>query len=697
MTPTPDTATVRSTLKTWLLLGLILLSGLGLRLAYLAESRHSPLLTQPELDELYHDYWAKTLAFGKADLPANVHPPELDKHPYFRPPGYPFFLAAVYQCLGSSPITIRLVQHLIGICCGFLVFLLVRRWFGDAMALLSAALAVGTWFMVYYEGILNAPVLLAPLIVLILGSLARQIEGPSLKHGFIAGLFLGLYAVIRPEILTFFPLAALWLLSLAPRGFRMKTYGVPIVAMGLGAGLIIAPVTIRNLAVSGEPVLISANGGINFFFGNNDETGGMEASHSSIGAWNCFDYPRLVRDLSATEGREFSYGEASSYFFRQGLTFLGEQPLDGAKLLFRKFLLFWGPREVAAENDIETQRRSSAVLRSMPTQFSFLLGIGLTGWLMLLRRKPVVATLPLPDRRLLNLILLWVFSYTSTVILFFVSSRYRTPVLPFLYIGAAYALLNFWLLLTREAAKAWVPWLAIGLAITGLVSLNPTGARPHPEAWHLSMATSCVKAGQLDAARQHLETALRLAPTHSDLHYRLGSLARIQRQTDEAKRLLYRAIELDARHLQALIELGSIHAVEKDFKKAEGHFRNAVAISPGSGLAKLCLGETLLAQGRADEAAPYLEQGAALDTRLHTADHFLGTRAMQAGDWSKAASYFKHWTETTPSNALAHAMLARTLAPLGRKDEAKAALDKAFALDPALEAKLLEGATSQAP
>ena len=45
-------------------------------------------------------------------------------------------------------------------------------------------------------------------------------------------------------------------------------------ALVLGLALAVAPATLRNLAVSGEPVLVSSHGGLNLYIGNRAEADG---------------------------------------------------------------------------------------------------------------------------------------------------------------------------------------------------------------------------------------------------------------------------------------------------------------------------------------------------------------------------------------------------------------------------------------
>ena len=77
------------------LLGLILAVGALLRLTYLLEVTRAPDFDTPQFESQYHDYWARALVTGDWTVPEGVTDPEIRQRPYFRPPGYPWFLATV--------------------------------------------------------------------------------------------------------------------------------------------------------------------------------------------------------------------------------------------------------------------------------------------------------------------------------------------------------------------------------------------------------------------------------------------------------------------------------------------------------------------------------------------------------------------------------------------------------------------------
>ncbi len=101
--------------KEFLFLCGILFVGLVLRAAYLSEIVKDPDFTTPTTDAAYHDYWARALVSGDWTQLGKMNDPQIQSTPYFRPPGYPYFLAFVYWLTGSSFLAARIVQMGIGL------------------------------------------------------------------------------------------------------------------------------------------------------------------------------------------------------------------------------------------------------------------------------------------------------------------------------------------------------------------------------------------------------------------------------------------------------------------------------------------------------------------------------------------------------------------------------------------------------
>ncbi len=143
-----------------ILIGIVVL-GSVLRVLYLSEIAGDLGFSNPGVDASYHDYWARGLATGNWSATAPLDDPLIRSTPYFRPPGYPYFLALIYLLTGSSYLAARIIQMVIGIISCLLAFHLGRKWSGSRIGLIFAGFMSVYWIFIYFEGELLEPVLLA--------------------------------------------------------------------------------------------------------------------------------------------------------------------------------------------------------------------------------------------------------------------------------------------------------------------------------------------------------------------------------------------------------------------------------------------------------------------------------------------------------------------------------------------------------
>lgn len=198
----------------------------------------------------------------------------------FRPPAYPLFLALIYRlCADPGPFIpaqtwrivwdrVRLIQALLDATVCLLVFGLARAIIPSSPwpALIAAALYAVCPYPIYYTRALLSESLTTWCVAAFLWCAARAIRRARPQDFLLTGIALGLAALSRPEYALFgglFGLALVW------RGRRALGRALrQLVPFVCGAGLVIAPWTIRNLLVFRRPILISSGGwGGNLYFG----------------------------------------------------------------------------------------------------------------------------------------------------------------------------------------------------------------------------------------------------------------------------------------------------------------------------------------------------------------------------------------------------------------------------------------------
>jgi 4-amino-4-deoxy-L-arabinose transferase-like glycosyltransferase len=156
-----------------------------------------------------------------------------------------------------------------------LIYFLAKKLFDFKVAILSAVFASIYWIFIYFEGELLLDSLLVLFGVLLVLLLLRAGENPRKSRFFLAGLVSSLFAITRPNILIFIPFVLLWIFLLLKLDLKKKS--IYSLFFLLGLFIFIFPVTLRNYLVGKDFVLISSQGGINFYIGNNPETNGLSA------------------------------------------------------------------------------------------------------------------------------------------------------------------------------------------------------------------------------------------------------------------------------------------------------------------------------------------------------------------------------------------------------------------------------------
>lgn len=158
-----------------------------------------------------------------------------------------------------------------------------------------------------------------------------------------------------------------------------------------------------------------------------------------------------------------------------------------------------------------------------------------------------------------------------------------------------------------------------------------------------------MSAKSFDKAKPHLEKALQLAPTSSEVNYLYGLLQYYQGNRQSASEYLEKAVSLDRRNGPALLALGNLYYQEKNYKHAGEVIEQGLALEPLSWRSEAVL------------ASSYYQQAAYEKGREHA------QKAMDIGKEEASSTGF---------------LLAKCLAALGRKEEAIEALRVFFKTQP---------------
>ena len=651
------------------------------RAAYLYAQADAPSFSHPEVDAAYHDYWARAMVSGDWTPPPGRPDPEIRQRAYFRPPGYPFFLAAVYRVLGADYLHPRLVQAALGLLNVWLAFVAARRWFGPLAGGLAAVFMALYAGFVYFEAELLEPVLLVTLSLGILLALGPGRESRPRVRAVAAGVLLGLYALVRPNGLLFAPAAIGWMAWRALRAGTPRAWRAPALAFLAGLGAAVAPAAVRNLRAAGDAVLISSNAGINLYIGNHPQAEGVVLfTLPGLGVFGTsFDYPAIARAVEKRAGHPLKDSEVSRYFTGEAFRFIRGDPARFLRGLARKALLFWGPVEMGHNKEDYYELKRGPVLRWLPGSFALALALGGMGVLALRRG----GAYPGAAREAAALMGLYVAAVFVSHLPFFVAGRYRLPVVPFLLIlGAAgvAAAVEAWRAGRRGVA---LRTCLVGLAVLVPASINWAGYRPSEAKWRYEQFIALKAAGrtaEADAAFAKLAAA-EPGFLHA-LHHQIGTGLADAGRFEEARDYLADALRFKPGVPDTLASLGSVLYQLGRVEEARSYFAEALRIEPAHRSARLNLAALQAGEGRTEEAiVQYRDLLAAAPDDPEVLGP-LATALERAGHREEALAYQERAVRAAPGDALGHSSLGALYGELGRPAEALREFEMARRLEP---------------
>jgi hypothetical protein len=331
------------------------------------------------------------------------------------PVGTSAVYALLYDIFGIRPWVVPLFQALLGASIVGLTWRLARQALGPRAAAAAAWLTAAWPLLIEFTTILASELLFIALVLTSLNLwISRRLPFAVRMICFAASISAATY--VRPTALPmlFIFLALQWIID---RDWRKLVKGTLLATMT--ASLLFAPWAYRSIVLFDRFVLVSANGGVNLWMGNNPEsTGG---------------YMDLPDKKFPTEvDRDHFYG-------REAVHFILSHPVTYAQLSVRRAATTYGRETIGVvwnEKGLGSKYKVSSLVmlkRVSSAYWWVLLVLGFAGIVLAIRRRLVEPLWPL----------LAAFAYFAAFpILTVAMDRYHVPVDPLLAIFAGYALLG---------------------------------------------------------------------------------------------------------------------------------------------------------------------------------------------------------------------------------------------------------------
>jgi tetratricopeptide (TPR) repeat protein len=681
----------------WAAAAAIFALALAVRLVYIWQIRRAPFFTVLMGDARAYDEWAQRIAGGDW----------LGHDVFYQAPLYPYALGTLYSLAGRDLLVVRVCQAIIGSAACVLLGLGAARLFSRQVGVI-AGLALALYApAIFFDGLLQKSVLDLFFVCLAIWLLSGLVEEPQRRTSwFWLGLAMGALTLTRENAGVIIGVTLLWGLAWPEVSLRARVAAAGVFLLGLA--LVLLPVAVRNNVVDRGLYLTTSQFGPNFYIGNNAQADGTYMSlrfGRGTPEYERQDATELAEDAT---GQQLTPAGVSTYWTRQALAFIRSEPSAWLTLLGRKTALLWNRSEMFDTESQESYAEWSTLLRLAGL-------VGHFGVLVPLACLGLIVTWPLRDR-------LWVIyaipaAYAASVVMFYVSARYRYPLVPFLVLFAAAGLAALPRLRHATTLRPALVVVAAVLLVAVLVNRPMLSADLMRAITEHNLGAALQSDGRLDDAIEHYRRAIAIrsdyAPAHNNMgaalrakgqeadalasyeralaerpdypeaHYNLANLLLDQGKLDEAIDHFRRALP-SLRGPDVHNNLGIALAARGQSNEAITEFRNALRLDPDSSRTHRNLADVLASQGMREEALQHLRRAVQLDPRDGPSHYDLGSALLEAGMLTEAVDQLQTALRLMPDSADAHNNLGIALASQGELDAAIDQFQQAVALQPTL-------------
>lgn len=472
-------------------------------------------------DDYIFDNWAQEILKGNWLGDKSIY--------IYRMPLYTYFLSLIYFIFGHSYWALYVIQSLLGSAACILLYFIGKIAFTRNVGFIAGLIAALYGPFIFYSGMLVGETLGIFVICLAFLCLLLFQKNRRLPYLFLGGLFIGLSMLLRGNILVMFPFILLWIIMLLKKQpFTLICSAVLIFITG--TILSISPIIARNYIYEKDFVPVTASGGLNIYIGNAYGADGKFRSVEGVGTSLEDMLKNSVKIAEQNAGKGLKPSAVSNYWLRETARSIKEHgPLFLSKLVMNKFIMFWNSYELPDIWDYYFFKLYIPLL-NLPL-FSFLLIAPLS-----------IAGLYLGWTRRADISLFYVFisGYILSLLITFITARYRSQIVPFLIILASFSLVRMKELLVKDKGKFIVCSFVL---IGSFLFCNILIEKISFETSFNSLGILLKRDGKIGDAIATYKKAIDLAPKYPSPYYNLGILYRDTGEYGQARVYFKKALE----------------------------------------------------------------------------------------------------------------------------------------------------------
>lgn len=561
-----------------LLIAGIFVLAFALRLAYLFFLQKNYFFYDyPSDDVAYYQTWADQIRTGGW----------LGQSVFSGMPLYPYFLAVLKGLTLNHEFLIRLAHLALGSFNCILVYALAKKIFSGKTAVIASVLTAADFTLIYYDWLMMPVTLLICLSLIILIGLSEYTEATGWRKWLILGVFFGLGTLGDGKFLIFLVFLFFYYLWIYKKQIRF--FAKTFLPLCIGTCAVLLSVGLRNWAVSGDFIWLSAHSGINFYIGNNPKATGFFENPSFIRPTHeghALD-PQIIAEAELK--KRLSPREVSDFWKEKAVSFMTHTPLQYAQLLGKKFRHFWTDIENAYDLDLLFQRTWKHTLSINP--FWMIVPLALLGALLGFRtsRKTVFLDFMILSQLIFTL-------------LFFLINRHRATVLPFFIIFEAFFIVWAFEQIKAKNYQAILPPVVIIIVL--LWVLRPVGISAKTLEFLRATKTGFVLADRKEhfKAQENYLRALQLQPFDTNTLYNLGNSYAAQNNFSKAVEFYERGLSVDPLNTDIIYNLAFAFEQSHADSRAKAAYMRVIELQPQSLDARLRLAGILRSENNCAEA-----------------------------------------------------------------------------------------------
>jgi tetratricopeptide (TPR) repeat protein len=640
----------------------VFLLALCVRGLYLYDSSDNPTFSAPIVDSLTYDQMARGLTENG----------ELTQEFFWQPSFYPLFLSVVYWFSDGSVLWVKVLQAILGSLACVLVYRLGKELFGGPAGILAGVITAVYMPLVFFEGELLAVGWAAFWSVAAVLLLVKAAKRPTARRCFLWGLCGALSIVTRPVFVPFFAAGCVWLIVAWIRSRTgLKDSAARLMTLAGGFLIVAVPLAFLSYQVMGKPSILPYSGGINLYVGNNPNYKETITIRPGL-KW------RRLTELPDRQGITDPL-ERQRFFRNKTVEYVISEPASFLKGLGYKTAQFLSSREMPRNVDIYLFREWSGLLRAgvwkaggFGFPFGVLFPLAVVG--LVYQRRSIPAAI-------------WLLAvlYPASVILVFVTARYRMPMIGLMAIlaGAGCVTLRE-LLRARQWSRlgpAMVLILGAGLAGSLVGPFHAEQLDYEPELYY-GLGDSLDERGLTDEGIKAYSYAVSLRPDYVEAHHNMGLLLAKRERLGEAMAHYKAALAVDPENAGVHEDLGLALSKQGNPKEAIEHYRRAIEIDPGKDSAYDNMGTAFWKLDRLPEALESYSKAIELNPNDAGSHNNIGNVFALTGRPEKAIEHYQTSLRLGPDDPESLNNLANVLATVGRFEQAVENYKRALRIAP---------------